>query len=478
MATSLPPGPRLPALVQQLHWLYRPTEYMQECTQRYGDVFTVRAPGYPPLVFFSRPELIKQVFAGDPEVLLAGVGNALLRPILGDNSVLVLDGPKHQKERKLMLPAFHGERMLRYGELMREAADKAIDRWPAGKSFALHPWMQRVTMEVILRAVFGVERADLLARFTELMERMLGMVGRNPAILLVLRGDGTVRGEGLLRSLGPLTPWGRYHALGAKLDALLFEEIRKRRASGAGEDVLSLLLTARHEDGTPMSDQELRDEMLTLVMAGHETTATALIWATYHLLANPDALAQARAEVHGVVGDGTLSGGHVPQLEYLDAAIKESHRLRPVLPLVARVVAREYQLGEWLLPKGTGLNPCIWLTNRRKDLWGDPERFRPERFLDKKPLPHEYFPFGGGARRCIGMAMANYETKVVLAQMLLRTQLRIADGYRPRMRRRGITFAMAEGLPVIAERLNPRRAAGPSSRGRSSAAPAPPRGMG
>lgn len=448
MIRGLPSGPALPQVVQVLNWLYRPIPWMHALAERYGDYFTLRAPGHAPMVFVSDPEAVQQVFAASADELHAGEGNAVLLPLVGANSLLLLDGSRHRRERKLLMPPFHGERMQAYAEVMREVTEQVVSSWRLRRQITLLEEVQRITLDVILRAVFGLNEGAAMDDFRELMRQTLQSVIR-PAVLLFARGDGSVRAEYLLRALGPLVPWNRFQAFKAKVDAHLYSEIRTRREQpNTGIDILSLLLSARDERGEPMRDHELRDEMMTLVVAGHETTAVSLTWTVYLLLSNPDALARARAEVAKVVGDRAVTARDVPQLEYLDACIKESMRLQPVLPLVARVVrGGAYRLGPYELPEGTAINPCIYLTHRRPDLWGEPARFRPERFLEAKPPPHHFFPFGGGLRRCIGMAFAQFEMKIVLAQ-LLRHEMRLPRNYRGRMRRRGITFAIEGGLPL------------------------------
>jgi cytochrome P450 len=400
------------------------------------------------MVFVSDPEAIQQVFAASADELHAGEGNSILLRLVGPNSLLLLDGSRHHRERKLLLPPFHGERMQAYAEVMRRVTDQVTSSWSAGEKLTLLGEFQQITLDIILRAVFGLSEGAAMDELRELMRQTLQSLVR-PAVLLLARGDGSVRGERLLRALGPITPWNRFRRWKAKLDARLYCEIRaRRREPTGGTDILSLLLSARDEQGQPMQDEELHDEMITLVVAGHETTAVSLTWAVYFLLANPDALARARAELRKVVGDRGITAREVSQLEYLDACIKESMRLQPVLPLLARIVrADSYRLGPYELPEGTAINPCIYLTHRRPDLWSEPARFRPDRFLEAKPPPHHFLPFGGGLRRCIGMAFAQFEMKIVLAH-LLRRDLKLPNDYLGRMRRRGITFAIEDDLPV------------------------------
>jgi cytochrome P450 len=426
---GLPPGPDLPALVQTLAWVYRPIELMRRCQARYGDAFTLRGPMYPPTVFLSDPEAVREVFTGDPDTMQAGQANVFLRSLVGDHSLLLLDGPRHLRERKLLVPPFHGERMRGYTAAMRRITTEATARWPLGRTFALHARTQEITLEVILGVVFGIDAGRERDRLVAALRPVLGL-GDHPTLLLLLGSGGRMRfGERWLAKIV------------GRVDDVLLDAIARRRAAGrGGDDVLSLLLTARDEEGAGLSDAELRDEMMTLLLAGHETTATALTFLFHRLGRHGAALERVREEL-----EETAPGGELP---YLDAAIRETLRLEPVAPVVGRKLSRDARVGRWELPAGTVVAPCIWLAQRRADLWPDPEAFRPERFLGAKPSPYEFFPFGGGARRCIGMAFALTEMREVAAEVLRRGRVEIARGYRGRVVRRGFTFALEKGLPV------------------------------
>jgi len=440
-APSLPPGPKLPTFLQLFRWIRQPIPFMEECARRYGDCFTIRFPFGPgTIVFFSDPEAIKEIFTGDPDQLRAGEANVVVRPFLGQNSLLLLDGTRHLHERRMMMPPFHGERMQVYGEVMREITDRAIERWSVGRPFAIHPPMQQITLNVILRTVFGIDESLTLARLRDLLTEVLAR-GANPLTLL----------PWFQVDLGPRSPWGKLVRLRREINQLLFAEFAQRRAEGrAGrEDVLAMLIEAQDEAGQPMTDLQLRDELMTLLVAGHETTATSLAWVFYRVLNRTDVLEKLRAELHQVIGSGPLTPQHIAKLEYLDATIKETQRLNPILPIVARVLKSPARIGGRDLPAGISVAPCIYLTHRRSALWSNPEQFMPERFVGKKPSPYEFFPFGGGIRHCLGAAFALYEMKIVLAEILLRTQLRAAPGHTIRVVRRAITFAPSEGMPVI-----------------------------
>jgi cytochrome P450 len=445
---TLPPGPKLPVYLQMLNWIYRPIPFMRKCAQRYGDCFTICFPGNPPIIFFSDPEAIKEIFTGNPDQLPAGETRQILKSLVGQYSLLLLDGTRHRQQRKLMMPPFHGERMQAYGEVMREITDHVIERWPAGHPFPLQPEMQAITLNIILRTVFGVDEGAELSQLRDRLTALLSL-GANPLNLLMNRLSW------LRRFLGPFTGQQQLAQLLHKVDNLLFAQIAQRRATGSAgrEDILTLLIEARDEAGQAMSDVELRDELITLLVAGHETTATSLSWAFHWLLQRLDVLEKLRTELRQVVGSGPLAPQHVAKLEYLDALIKETQRLLPIIPLVPRRLHVPMRIGGYDLPEGTIVAPCTYLTHHRPDLWPDPDRFDPDRFLTKRPSPYEFFPFGGGIRHCLGAAFAIYEMKIVLAQVLSRVVLRAAPGHTIRVIRRGVTFAPSAGMPVVLESL-------------------------
>jgi len=441
---TLPLGPKLPVLLQVLRWIRQPIPFMEACVRRYGECFTLRFPKYPPVVFFTDPEAVKEIFTGDPEQLRAGQANAVLGPLLGPHSLLLLDGARHLRERRLMMPPFHGERMQLYGTVMRDIADRSIESWPLGHPFPIHTRMQSITLDVILRTVFGINEGADFARLRDRLMQLLAIAADHPLLQI----------PWLQIDLGPLTAWRRLMQVNRELDHILFAEFARRRAEGpAGRtDVLTLLLEARDETGQPMSDAELRDEMITLLLAGHETTATSLAWVFHRILQHPEVLEKLRAELCHVVGSGPMTPQHFAKLEYLDATIKETQRLNPIIPLVGRRLQAPQRIGGYDLPAGAVAAPCIYLTHRRPDLWSDPEQFIPERFLSKRPSPYEFFPFGGGVRHCLGAAFATYEMKIVIAQVLSRVTLRSAPGYTVRVVHRTVTFAPSEGMPVVIDR--------------------------
>jgi cytochrome P450 len=422
-----------------MRFVQSPIPFLDECAQRFGDTFTIRLPSRPPLVMVSHPDAIRELFTGDPDDLHAGESNAILEPLLGKHSLLLLDGSAHLHERRLVQPPFHGERMVSYGTTMRDIARRAIDAWPVGRPFAIQPEMQSITLDVILRTVFGLEDGP---RMTELRAELAELlaVSASPQLLLAAlqAGDEPPRGAA-----------ARPFETRKRVDALLFAEIARRRALPDEErtDVLSLLLAARDEDGVPLSDQALRDELVTLLVAGHETTATALAWAVHHLLVHPDVRARLADEIRGIDDPLALS-----RLDYLDAVVKETLRLTPIVPMVGRRLTRPMTVAGRALPAGVVAAPSIVLAHRRAERWPDPDRFAPERFLEAKPTPYEFLPFGGGVRRCIGAAFALYEMKIVLAEILRRVELELQPGYEARVIRRSVTLAPSQGMPVVVGR--------------------------
>ncbi len=433
---GLPPGPDAPPLLQGLQWVQWPIPFLEDCARRFGDAFTVRLPGRPPLVMVSHPDAIRDLFTGSEDDLRAGEANVLLEPLLGRHSLLLLDGREHLTERRLVQPPFQGERMQSYGDSMQQIARGAVDAWPVGQPFALHPHMQSVTLDVILRTVFGMEEGPKLESLRAGLRDLLA-VSANPQLLLALANGGA--SGAATRSL----------QVRAQVDAELFAEIARRRAlpTAGRHDVLSLLIAARDEDGQPLSDQALRDELVTMLVAGHETTATSLAWAVHHVLAHPEVRARLEAELAT-----PRPPQEVARLPYLDAVCRETLRLTPIVPIVGRRLTRPLRVGNLDLPAGVVAAPCIVLAHRRPERWPEPEQFRPERFLEQKPAAYEFLPFGGGVRRCLGAAFAMYEMKIVLAEVLTRVTLRAAPGYQVRVVRRSVTLAPSEGMPVVVER--------------------------
>ncbi len=442
----LPPGPRLPALVQTLDYLTRPAEFLRKCHDRYGDVFTIATVIFGREVVVVRPETIKKVFTGDPDKLRAGEGNSALAPVLGPRSVLLLDGEEHLRQRRLMMPPFHGERMRAYAQIMQSITERTMARWPNDRPFRLHPEMQRITLDVILRTIFGVdegkgskELGDALANLLDELSNPIATIATMPALRH--------------RAWG-LSPWAAFERRMKRVDDLVYAQIRRRReAQTKGDDVLSMLLEAKDEDGVAMTDGELRDELITLLGAGHETTATALCWAFESILRTPRVFQRIQEEL--AASDGSPEA----KLPYLEATIKEVLRLHPVVPAVSRRVKEPMTIDGFDVPEGVLLVPAAFLTHRLPDIYPNPESFEPERFLDTKTDPYAWLPFGGGIRRCLGMAFAVYEMKIVLSTILSRLKLRVVKPKKAKILVRGFTHSPRGGVPVIVERRLPARVA-------------------
>jgi cytochrome P450 len=403
---------------------------MERATRRFGDAFTVTLAQVGTFVFTTDPVTLKTVFTTGPDRLRAGEANVALEPVLGSRSVLLLDGAEHIRQRRLMLPPFHGERLRGYEDLIAEIAAEEAERWPAGEPLTLQPRMQAITLEVILRVVFGMDRGPRLVELREQIKRLLDVTTKPWALVPQLRRD-----------LGPLSPWARFLAVRDAVDAVLFDEIARRRDDpdlAERTDIFSLLLQARDEDGEPLTDRELRDELITLLVAGHETTATGLAWAFERLVRLPGALER-------LAGDDSEDAG-----TYADAVVQETLRLRPPIPIVARrVVGEPFDLGGRSIPVGTMIAPCIYLVHRRADLYEDPYAFRPERFLERPPETYSWLPFGGGMRRCIGASFAVLEMSTVLRTVARRLRLTPSGPTPELITRRAIVLAPSRGGEVV-----------------------------
>jgi cytochrome P450 len=423
---SMPPGPRAPAWLQLVGTWTRPTATL-EGLRSYGSRVTVRLPFQPPFVVLSDPAEVKELFAAPPEVLHPGEGAWVLEPIIGRNSVILLDESAHLTQRRLLLPAFHGERMQGLVNVMTELTERELDSWPVGRPVELHPRLQNLTLEIILRAVFGLDRGPRLDSLREALTEVLSFSESPLSVLPALQ-----------RALRWTPTMKRFRTAMAKTDELMFNLIEERRAEGAaGDDVLAVLLSARHEDGSPMSRQELRDELMTALVAGHETTASQLAWALERLAHEPAVVARLATEL-----DGGQSG-------YLDATVTEILRLRPVLPNAEpRLVKRPVTIGGVEYPPGIILLASAFLIHHDPAIYPEPYAFRPERFLEAAPGSFTWIPFGGGRRRCLGASFALQEMKIVLREVVRRFTLSAAAAPET-TRRRGITFSPRGGATVV-----------------------------
>jgi len=428
-------------MLLMLRWIRTPFELLDQCHAEYGDAFTLRLPMLPDagLTALADPLAIKEIFALGPDEAHAGEANVVLKPFLGSHSLLLLDGAEHLRHRKMLLPPFHGERMHAYGQTMIDLAHDAIDRLPVGRTFRVHTPLQSITMQVIVRTVFGVEEGPRFSELSDVLARGVDASAWPGLLFPVMQHD-----------LGPLSPWGRWKRLHRRASKLLHDEItRARRAPAASRtDVLSMLI------GTELTDDEIHDELVTLLVAGHETTATSLAWGLRWLLPNRKLTGELRAEIATAAGDPA----RIAKLELLDDVVKETLRLQPVIPMVVRVLKEPMKVAGWDLPRGAIVAPSIYLVHRNASLYPDPTAFNPRRFRTLKPSAWEFVPFGGGLRKCVGAAFAMYEMKMVLATLLPRVEMHLArtDIH---VARRSITLTPSHGLPVIVTSKSARTAA-------------------
>lgn len=424
---ALPPGPRLPAAVNALRFGRRPLDMLAKWHERYGAIFTVPITGFGTGVYVADPDAIRDLFTGDQSDLRAGEANSFLTPIVGPNSVLVLDGAEHLRQRKLLLPPFQGSRVAAFREVIREVAEREVGRWQTGDRVVLRERMRALTFEVICRAVFGVTDDQRVAR----LQAALGAVIDSHPLYIVI--------DAARRDLGPLSPGRRFANRLRAADDLLYEEIALRRdATDLDEraDVLSLLVQARDEEGGAMTDPELRDELFTMLGAGHETTATALAFTFEMLLHNPVVLTRLREELKAAGDDA-----------YLDAVVQESLRLRPVIDCAERTLTVPRTVAGWELPAGTKVYPGIALVHMREDLYPEAGSFQPERFL-QGAQSYTWLPFGGGIRRCIGAALAQAEMAEVVRTVVQTVDLRPARDQPDPVVLRGITVSPKHGVRV------------------------------
>ena len=436
---QLPPGPSVPKAVQMMAAWTRPAGSLERL-RHYGKRITVQLPFQPPFVMLWDASDIKEVFTAPPDVLHPGEGARILEPLIGRNSVILLDEDDHLEQRRLLLPAFHGERMQRLTGLMTELAEREVASWPTDEAVALHPRLQRVTLEIILRVVFGLEEGPTLTRLRDVLTEVL-LFTESPLSVL----------PPLQRALRWTPRLRRFNRQLRETDEIIFALIEERRAeiaAGGGDDrddILSMLLAARHQDGSPMSEQELRDELMTALVAGHETTASQLAWALERLAREPAARARLTDEIDAGESD-----------EYLSATITEILRLRPVLPNAEpRLTKREVEIGGHRYPPGVVLMASAYLIHHDPDIYPEPRAFRPERFVGVAPGTYTWIPFGGGRRRCLGASFAVQEMKVVLRAALRRFEISAATDRPETTRRRSITFSPAGQTTVVLRRRVP-----------------------
>jgi cytochrome P450 len=441
--SALPPGPKYPAWWQLVRFVGNPLRLLDECHRRYGDAFTLRAAGRGTFVMLSDPEAVREVFRGDPEVLHSGEANSLVSASVGRNSVLVLDGSPHARQRRVLVTSLKGERMRSFFDAMRRETLDAARSWPRDAPAPALPTMRRITLRVILRTTLGIAPGAEMDRFESKVERFLSH-GRQRYALVYM----TILPVHRMRGSRWIPFFRQLNDFDYDLAAFVASRRRGDRPAG-GENVLDDLLAARHEDGSPLEQEEVRDALVTTLIGGHDTTALALAWALADIVPRPEVVDRLTEELRQVTCGGPPEADHLPALEYLDAAIRESLRLRPVVPFVSRKTVQPFAAGGREYPPGVVLCPCSYLVHRREDLYAEPDHFRPERFLERKFGPHEWFPFGGSNRICVGMPFALYEMKVVLATLFSQVRLARHVGARSRSRRYGLPLGPDDGARVI-----------------------------
>ncbi|MBD2250725.1 cytochrome P450 [Nostoc parmelioides] len=441
---ELPDSPKIPKFMQLVRWIYQPLQLMEASAKAHGDCFTLWLTNKRPLVFLSNPQAIQELFTTPLEQLDARGTAQILQPLVGENSLLLLSGETHQRQRKLLTPPFHGDRMRAYGDIITNITKEVISNWQLGKPFSVRDSMQEITLRVILQAVFGLREGE---RYTQLQKRLCDILDLSGS---ALRSTLSFL-PALQIDLGSWSPWGYFLRQRAAIDQLLYAEIQDRRdhPDPSRTDILSLMMAARDENGEAMTDVELRDELMTLLVAGHETTASALTWALYWIHKLPQVREKLLAELDNFGDNGDVN--EITRLPYLTAVCQETLRIYPIVMVtIPRITKTNLEIGGHQFAPGTMLVGCIYLMHRRPDLYPQPQEFKPERFLEKQYSLYEYLPFGGSNRRCVGMAFALYEMKLILATVLANVDLALVDNYPVKPTRRGVTLAPSGGKWLIA----------------------------
>jgi cytochrome P450 family 135 len=427
---GLPPGPRMPSALQAVAWARRPLPFLERCQKHFGDIFTIRVKHAGTWVILADPEDVKKVFTADHAVLGVGIANSILGPLLGPRSVMLLEEPEHVRRRKLMLPPFHGERMQGHSEMMAQVTRREVATWPVGEPFELWPRMQEITLEAIMRVVFGPVETDRLRLLRARLRKLTNWMN-DPRRLTLLAAAGPARFAGN----------ADYRVMMGPVEDSVLEEVRRRRLTPDctnGTDIAAMLAEARYEDGSPMTEQDLRDELVTLLTDG--PTSSLLSWAFERILRHPDKYARLRAEVDAGEDDS-----------YLDAVVKETMRLCPAAPIVVRKLLESMELGGYTIPAGTTVAPCVHLVHRRTDVYPEPLCFRPERFLEQPAGTYTWIPFGGGVRRCLAAPYAQLLMKQVIGTVVGEVDLRAAEPRSERARKSAIAFVPHRHARVIAE---------------------------
>lgn len=444
-AVALPPGPKTSAVWQLLRYSHSPLAFLEECARRYGDPFTIRQAGYGSFVMLASPDAVKDVFRSDAHSLHSGEGNEFLEAMVGANSVLVLDDEPHARQRQILLPPLKGERMRSYFEAMQSATTEVVQAWRRGQTLRMIEPMQEITLKVMLQVVLGIKAADQLAEFAQKVRRVLELARGRYGLILV-----KVLPIRFLQRNRWLPVYQRQHELDVAFFSLI-ESCRRTPREERGQSVLADIVEARHDDGQPLSNHEIRDALVTLIFAGHDTTSVALAWILERVVPRADVVEKLTDEVKHVTGGNPLRAEKLNELVYLDATIREGLRIRTILPFVVRLTKKPFIAGGREYPAGVMLCPCSHLTHQSEQLYPEPEKFRPERFLDRHYGSHEWFPFGGGGRMCLGMTFALYEMKVVLSTLLATRRLIRPARSRSIPVRRGLALAPHDGALMAVE---------------------------
>ncbi|MGB3191143.1 MAG: cytochrome P450 [Limnoraphis sp.] len=445
---TLPNGPQTPRVLRMMKFVARPLDYLEDYYRRYGDFIRI-GKSATPLVYVNHPAAIEKIFTAGSEQFRTGNAGGVLLFLLGDNSVLMVDGERHERQRKLLMPPFHGERLKTYNQLICEITKEVMSQVKIGQPFRVRTLMQDITLRVILKAVFGLTEGERYEQLRHLLSAMMESIGSPLAATLMFFPS-------LRQDWGEWSPWGRFLRYKQQADEMIYAEIRERKQKNDfdGDDILTLLMSARDETGKPMNETELRDELVTLLIAGHETTASSLTWALYWTHYLPEFKDKLCFELANLGENPHLS--EIARLPYLTAVCNETLRIYPVtLTSGVRVLKKPLELGGYSFETGTVLFPCTYLVHQREDIYPEPKKFKPERFLQRQFSPYEFFPFGGGHRRCIGSAMATLEMKIALATILSDWQLKLPHHKAYKPVRRGLTLSPPAQLSLVAvNRLN------------------------
>jgi cytochrome P450 family 110 len=446
-----PPNTFLQNIKTTLDWTFRPYEFLDDCSQRYGDPIRFGGEKFTSAVYFSHPKALEQIFTADPATFTIGAANRSLQPLLGLNSLILLDGDRHQHQRKLVAPPFHGENMQASGLLICDVTKQVINQLKVGEPFRVRQCMQDISLQVILRNIFGLHEGEQPQRLKQLIISVLDSVGST-------FGSSQLLIPSLQKNWGKWSPWGRFLLEKQQLDELLNAEIQQRRSAKTKpdnteyhsiyNDILSQMISAHDEAGQPMSDAEIHDEIITLLFGGHETTASALTWALYWIHYYPDIREKLFKELNTLPPEPNPKD--IIRLPYLEAVCQETLRIYPIIPIgFGRFLNAPLEVMGYRFEKGSALFPAIYLTHRREEIYPEPTKFRPERFLERRFSPYEYLPFGGGSRRCIGAAFAPFELKLVLATILREYSLSLTDLRPVKPKRRGISVAPPSNLQMV-----------------------------